>query len=710
MLALIALGFVTLTSATLALFIYYKNPKSATNQLYSFFAASLVFWSIVMYFSIHPPSPSQMLFFIRLSMLAAILMSYAALLISYTIPSSNFTMNRTRFLIITVLSIFGAITAMSPYMFTGLSIINGNVEATAGPGMLMFIITGLGYTLASLIILARKYRRSTGIVKKQLYLVFIGMFIMFTLLITANFIVVIVFKSSAFINFGPLFTIPFLLLTAYAIVKHQFLDISLLLFRTVTFTLVTLAIISIYAIALFSFLNYLPKEYHTALTIFLALVLVYSYHPLKSVIESLTRNIFYKQAYSSEDFLEILGEIIRSTLTLETLGHKVLDELCRTLPVSRGAFVITQKEAPAQVIAVNYDPKPEYTDNNIYNLRQAAKNDLLIFDDLEEGPIKMLLRHLHLTIVMPLKVKSTFHGLLLLSDKASGETYSRQDVDVLEILMPQLSVAIQNAKSYEEIKGFTAQLKEEVTVATADLRQANRHLKHLDKLKDEFVFIATHELKNPVTAMRGYLSMLSEGLFGPIPDKMKEPLDQLDSSNQQLVELVNDLLQIARAEAKTLTIETKPVDLSAIVTEVCHTVKPLAEQKSLTLKYDRPKKDTLMVMADDTRCKEIMNNLISNAIKYSAQGTITVSHEFNEDKVITHVQDQGYGIAPANQAKIFTRFFRVEAEAAKGIPGTGLGLFIVKQLIEKMGGKIWFNSVYGKGTIFSFSLPKVPKA
>jgi signal transduction histidine kinase len=291
-----------------------------------------------------------------------------------------------------------------------------------------------------------------------------------------------------------------------------------------------------------------------------------------------------------------------------------------------------------------------------------------------------------------------------LDEKASGEIYSQQDINVLEILMPQLSVAMENAKSYDEIKHFADTLKEEVDKATKDLKIANQHLRHLDKLKDEFVFIATHELKNPVTAMRGYLSMLKEGTFGDIPAKMKDPLQQLQASNQQLVELVNDLLQIARTEAKTLTITTTDVDICPLIDAILGNVKPLFEQKGLKVEHNCPVKQ-LIVRADETKLKEIINNLVSNAIKYSDKGTITVSHEVKEYQVITHVKDQGNGISQKDQEKLFTRFFRAEEQAAKGTPGTGLGLFIVKQLVVKMGGKIWFESTLGQGSTFSFSLP-----
>jgi signal transduction histidine kinase len=175
----------------------------------------------------------------------------------------------------------------------------------------------------------------------------------------------------------------------------------------------------------------------------------------------------------------------------------------------------------------------------------------------------------------------------------------------------------------------------------------------------------------------------------------------------QLVQLVNDLLEIARSEAKTMTIKTVPLLVTPIVEQVIESLKPIAVQKGLTLKHT-PNSHPVEVLADPDRIKEILNNLVSNAVKYSNQGMVSISHVVEKDVLITHVADQGAGISESDQKKIFTRFFRAEVTAGTA-PGTGLGLFIVKQLVEKMHGRIWFTSKLGSGTTFSFSLPLAGK-
>lgn len=705
MIEILSLMTTVIVGSIISLIIYYNNPNNATNRAFSFLGFNIVIWSVVNYLSLHSPSPQLQLTLIRLSMAASTSFAFAFFLLAHTFPHSKLQLRRKQLVYLASITLVTMFVTLTPLVFSGVEIEAGNISPIPGPGMILFIIVAIGFDIAAIYLLIKKYLQSTGVVKQQLLFILIGVLLTITLIVLTNFILVIVFKTSQFVSLGYLFTLIFLGTTAYSIMRHKLLDIRLLVARTVSFTLVTAIIILVSAIGLFAFTQVLPPKFSTATFIILAVILAYSFNPIQKLIEKLTKNVFYKNPYSSEELLEKLAEDMRSTLSRGTLANTILNELHHTMHVDQAVFLISDdKNKSYHYYHIDHMQKPEFSENQIHNLTKQSGQQMLIFEDLTEGPKKMLLRQHDISVVIPLRVKNTNHGLLLLGQKASGEIYSQQDIDVLEILMPQLSVAIQNAKQYSEIKHFADTLEDEVDKATKELKDANKELRHLDKLKDEFVFIATHELKNPVTAMRGYLSMIQEGSFGKIPKQMQEPVDELQESNQQLVNLVNNLLQIARTEAKTLTINTQPVNLCSEIETVTKNLKPLADQKDLKLTHECTKE--VKVKADENRITEILNNLISNAIKYSVQGTITITHEKKDNKIVTHVTDQGVGIAKKDQEKLFTRFFRVEEEAAKGIPGTGLGLFIVKQLIEKMGGKIWFESEIGKGSTFSFSLPK----
>lgn len=232
-------------------------------------------------------------------------------------------------------------------------------------------------------------------------------------------------------------------------------------------------------------------------------------------------------------------------------------------------------------------------------------------------------------------------------------------------------------------------------------------LKELEQLKDEFVFIAAHELRTPVTAMKGYLTLILEGQTGPVSDQTKVFIEKVLGSNQRLIQLVNDLLEVARSEAGRLTIKVAPIDIRPPLRSVLDELKSLADEHAITMNY-APPDDLPNVLADADRIKEVGVNLVGNSIKYMGDAggkTITISHERAGNALITRFADTGLGISKEAQAKLFEKFYRVQTDKTREITGTGLGLFIVKEIVEKMNGTIRVESEEGKGTTFIVALP-----
>lgn len=231
-------------------------------------------------------------------------------------------------------------------------------------------------------------------------------------------------------------------------------------------------------------------------------------------------------------------------------------------------------------------------------------------------------------------------------------------------------------------------------------------LKRLQELKNEFVFVAAHELRAPATAVKGYLSMVFEGSAGALSQQMREYLTPVWKANERLGKLVDDLLEVARSEAGRLKIAVTPDDLQKSIQAVVEEATGLMREKHITLSYDTSQKLPLVYM-DGARVKEVIMNFVSNAIKYNNDGGwVKISHEVHPTEVVTHVEDNGFGISKQDQKYMFEKFYRAETSKTKAIKGTGLGMFITKELVEKMNGKVWFTSKEGKGSTFSFSLQK----
>lgn len=279
-------------------------------------------------------------------------------------------------------------------------------------------------------------------------------------------------------------------------------------------------------------------------------------------------------------------------------------------------------------------------------------------------------------------------------------------------LLKPIRALEQGARSIEEgdfTKSVEIKTRDELQDLGSAFNKMARGLKRLQELKNEFVFIAAHELRSPVTAIKGFLSLIDEGEGGAVSKRMKSLLDPVSQANERLVQLVNDLLEIARSEAGKLQVALVPCNIEDAINAILTEARVLAEEKSVTVTYEKNSNGP-QAMADPMRLKEVMMNFISNAIKYNrVGGAVRIWHEVEGGTLVTHVEDTGIGMSREQQTHIFEKFYRAESEEVRSITGTGLGMFITKELIEKMGGAVWFTSEKGRGSRFSFRLPIAPK-
>lgn len=231
------------------------------------------------------------------------------------------------------------------------------------------------------------------------------------------------------------------------------------------------------------------------------------------------------------------------------------------------------------------------------------------------------------------------------------------------------------------------------------------HEKQVDQAKTEFVSFASHQLKTPLSTINWYTEMLLDGDAGKVNKEQKEYLNEVYASCQRMVKLVNDILNVSRLELGTFTIQPEPVELKTIAQEALNELEAKVHEKQIKLssKYD----SKLPVMNLDKKLTHmILLNLLSNAVKYSPEkAKVSLQIIKKQTHILIAVKDNGYGIPKAQQSKIFTKLFRADNVKMMEIEGTGFGLYIIKTIVEKSGGKIWFESEEGKGTTFFVKLP-----
>ena len=277
-------------------------------------------------------------------------------------------------------------------------------------------------------------------------------------------------------------------------------------------------------------------------------------------------------------------------------------------------------------------------------------------------------------------------------------SFSAMPDQVIDLLLSTFENAVQKNKELQEVN-------QKLLEAQRELREKNKELERVNAQKDRFLGMAAHDLRNPLGHISTVADILLEDLDGKITEQQRELLEITRSSSQFMLDLVNDLLDIAKIESGKLHLNLQETDLAALVSQNVALNRALADKKNITLVLDVPD-DLPPLTVDPGKMEQVLNNLISNAIKYSYPGT-TVSIRLTRqgDSVLLSVADEGQGIPADELGKLFQPFERTSVTTTAGEKSTGLGLVIVKRIVEGHHGKIWVESTVGKGTTFFVSLP-----
>lgn len=254
--------------------------------------------------------------------------------------------------------------------------------------------------------------------------------------------------------------------------------------------------------------------------------------------------------------------------------------------------------------------------------------------------------------------------------------------------------------------------RERIQTLAQDLEKANGRLKELDQLKTEFLSIATHQMRAPITAIKGYASLILENNYGPISDELKKAASAIFQSGQNMALMVDDFLNISRIEQGRMKYDFAVIDLCSLLQQSVTELKPSAEKKSLqlTMTCDAQNGQEYRVRVDSGKIKQVFTNLIDNAIKYTPKGSIaiTVTSQAPTKKVLVRIKDTGVGIPTKAIGHLFEKFSRAQNAITTNVSGTGLGLYVAKQMIAAHNGRVWAESEgEGKGSTFCVELDLV---
>lgn len=693
----------------LGLLAFFNNPKNDTNRLFSVFALIISVYLGVNFLSVHQPTPAMFLFLIRVVMSLAILINLFFYLLTQVFPNRKISLSQTRIFVITVLSLLLSLMAMTPLIFNGIDIKTN--QPIPGPAIPLFLIHTIVFLGLGIFNLIKKERHSVGVEKTQYKLFLFGTGIMFSLIIFFNVILVIFFHISNFVNFLPLYTLVFVGVLSYAIIKHRFLDIRLVIARTISYflliTLFGLAYSLLFAVISSIFISSSIENRTIGISTIIALIMAFSFQTVRKEIEHATDKFFYKDHYDSSKLLYDLTLVMASTLRFEDLSHQFLLTLMEQMRVTKGAIILTSEDKIFDVAHEGYEESPSYNENRVFFL--IEQNKLLIFDELDESKAKSFMRDMDISISVDIATAGQQIGLFTLGSKLSGDIYTPEDVRIIEIIVPELAVAIKNALSYDEISRFNITLKDEVDEATANLREANIKLQDLDKLKDEFVSVASHELRTPMTAIKSYLWMALNKPGQELNKELKNEINIAYESTERLLKLVQDMLTISRIEGKRLLLQKEEFSLNELSQQVYDILKISAQEREIAFNFNIPDKP-ISINGDKEKIREVLQNIIGNALKFTpVKGKIDFFMSDEKQYADVCVTNSGSYISPSELPKLFQKFNRlnIEATTKEGASvGTGLGLYITKQIIEMHNGTIDVTSDEKVGTTFHIKLPK----
>jgi len=582
---------------------------------------------------------------------------------------------------------------------------------------LIWFLVGLSY---GLYLLTKNLKESQGVKKEQIKYVILAASIAFLGGLT-------IFPLWYGILFPPIgifviFLYPLIL--SYAILRYRFMDIRVVLGRGTVYVLSFATVVAV-AFSLIFLNGKLPQP--IPLNVIGTLIIVLSivlFQRAFRFFERLASKYFYYAFYSYQRVLTDLGIRLTQLLGLDKLASLITATLINTMKLERTVVLLRDPETGVYQIKKNIGFKEEngislvkdnfltfYLENIqkplVYEELALAIRDT---EDKEEKEklekLKENMKRIEAALCLPLFIEGKITGMIVLGNKLSGDPYSKQDIELLVNLSSQASISLQNAKLYSQVDDLSYHLQEKVDEQMKELKEAYEELRQLDNAKSEFISMASHQLRTPLTAIKGYVSMVLEGTYGELPRRMHKPLKNVLISNDRLVKIVNDLLNISKIELGKMELEKELTQVEELVKSCYEEMKIAAEKKNLKISLKTSKDFLPKIEVDQLKLRQVISNLIDNAIRYTSQGSVEIEVRKTDSHIHILVKDTGEGLNEKEKKEIFGGFIRGTAGVNFFVEGAGLGLYVAKKFLSLHNGKIWAESEgKGKGSTFYVELP-----
>jgi signal transduction histidine kinase len=677
-------------NCALGLYVLRRDPKDIVHRSFCVFALGIAGWSA----GILLVSLTGEFFFVTFALWSGELVVLGFILFAKTFPGHDAGISLRNKWFLTSLIPLGLLFLVSPFrLILQAAQFNarGYLVPKNGPLFPVFAVMLAAYIVWGVWHLIKKYLRSEGVAHVQLRYViagagaFLAGAFVFDVLLPA-------FNIFSFNLLGPLCSVVFVGCAAYAIVRHELMDIQVIVKKGITYALVVLATVAIFMSLEFIIEKFIDPN-DEVVDIFAAAVGALLFAQLKDFFANATDKVFFRGQYDYTMSIRELGTLVNSTIDLRALLASFTDFLMKTVKPSEIMFFLKSGQDIVP-FGLSHDTKEPQRANEYKIFAEklmADRREPLFFEKGDrEGFGIGEAKTLDIAAAIPFVSNDGVNGILMLGKKLSDDIYRSKDIELLRVVAYQAGIAVENARLYDELKRSNEELELRV-------RERTEKVRTMQEAQSKFLTDVSHELQNPLAIMKGNIEVVERKRKGDRKTALIATRNALD----RMAQMVDHLLAIARLNFSKQKLYKEGFSVDNLLEEIYHDCVALTEDKGVTLSYAMSA--SIALFADREKIKAVILNLTSNALKHTGSGgTISLSAERSRERILIFVRDTGSGIAPERLPLIFERFYRIEGD---GTTGTGLGLDIVKKIIEAHGGVISAESVLGKGSCFAISLP-----
>ncbi len=709
--AVLAAGFIDLF---LGFLVISRNSKELINRVFLLLSLSYAFWSFSLFFYQNPIIFSSF-FWIRLTYVLVVVFISFVLVFSFIFPirvSSKF-FKIGSFVGVTYILFSIWLLFFTPWFVT--RVVHDphkGLQTILGSGYLWWgVYSWFPLIIASLNI-AGKTKKVNRLVKIQMNYFWAAFTIFGIAVCIPDVVIPLIWHDTRYFYISPVSNFIFSGTVAYIILRHRFLDVRRIIANVLSqiFIILVLGVLySTIAIAIGKY--FFPKNtniMYILVTVGVCLVVRLITQPLEQSGIKQMQKLFYKKRYDREEVLQQVSHMIIQSLDLYGLSTLLAKYLTSIFNTHNASVVVRSKKESNIFTVYSLEPirKVVHRSKSFEKILEETTSKFVITDELPAtNPVKKFFQDRHVAISSPLFVRKEQVGYLTLYEKKDDEIYTDYDFKTIELISPYVALALQNVLHLEEIKQFNKILRKEVSYATTKLQKANNALLQLDHLKDEFISMASHELRTPTTVIKSFLWIVLHKDTS-ISLESKKRLERIYELSTHMGNLIRDMLDVSLIESGKMHLAPELFNISQLVKDTMGEMEAtMREQRKIVFLGS----DNHVVYADRDKIYQVVGNLLTNAIKYSkANGKITVSISENGKYVSISVIDNGMGISKENIKKLFTKFGKLHSvHSSEGqIPGSGLGLYITKRILDFSSGTLSVKSTLGRGSTFMFTLPK----